>query len=254
MSLKARHDRGATGGQGGLEGRQVDFMQAALGDVDRSVIEAAGRRAIGEKMLGVAPRRLPAAWRSSPWKPRTLASAKRDANQGSSPGPSAIRPQRGSRVTSSIGAKVNAIPSSAASAAATRAVRSQSSGIECGGLGERNRENGPVPMDDVEAKQQGNAEAGFLHRHSLNRPHRLGAPEIEHAADPPRANARFGVARQHRPGHDAVGRRHGELADFFLKRHRRQQRVEAVHRLPLILFPMREAHYHRGVYPPTLMR
>ena len=63
--------------------------------------------------------------RSVPWKPRTLACAMRALSQGSSPGPSAVRPQRGSRDTSSIGAKVIASPSAAPSRAASRAVRSQ---------------------------------------------------------------------------------------------------------------------------------
>ena len=47
----------------------------------------------------------------------------RCAEQGSSPGPSTMRPQRGSRATSSIGAKVMASPSAAASTAASRAER-----------------------------------------------------------------------------------------------------------------------------------
>ena len=68
------------------------------------------------------------------------------------------------------------MPSSAASIGrlARRALPKR--GIERGRLGQRNREDGAVPVDDVEAEQQGNAEAGLFHRHSLNGPHRLAPP------------------------------------------------------------------------------
>ncbi len=66
--------------------------------------------------------------KSWPWKPRILAAAILAASHASSPGPSAVRPQRGSRETSSIGAKVSPSPSCAASLAASRAVSSQASG------------------------------------------------------------------------------------------------------------------------------
>ena len=49
---KGRHDRHATGSNRGVEGRQIDFMQAALGDIHRSIVAASLRRAIGAEMFG----------------------------------------------------------------------------------------------------------------------------------------------------------------------------------------------------------
>ena len=63
-----------------------------------------------------------------PWKPRTRASAMMRLSSTSSPAPSMPRPQRWSRATSTIGAKFQSIPAAVASTAATRAVRSASSG------------------------------------------------------------------------------------------------------------------------------
>ena len=56
---------------------------------------------------------------ASPWKPRTWAAATAAPRKGSSPAPSMIRPQRGSRAMSTIGAKVQWIPTARASRAAT---------------------------------------------------------------------------------------------------------------------------------------
>ncbi len=67
---------------------------------------------------------------SSPWKPRTRAAAITAPRYGSSPAPSTMRPQRGSRAMSTIGAKVQCTPAAADSIAATRAARSASSGLK----------------------------------------------------------------------------------------------------------------------------
>ena len=66
-----------------------------------------------------------------------------------------------------MGAKVSATPSFAASSAAARAVLSHKSGIEQAGFRQRDRENRAMAVDDVEAEQQGNAEAGFVHGEAL---------------------------------------------------------------------------------------
>jgi hypothetical protein len=55
-----------------------------------------------------------------PWKPTTWAADITLPRYGSSPLPSAIRPQRGSRETSTIGEKVQWMPNAAASTAAMR--------------------------------------------------------------------------------------------------------------------------------------
>lgn len=59
--------------------------------------------------------------------PRTMASAMREPSQGSSPEPSLTRPQRGSRVMSTMGEKTQLRPSAVASSVAARAVRSMRS-------------------------------------------------------------------------------------------------------------------------------
>mmetsp|Transcript_35901 Transcript_35901/g.101056 ORF Transcript_35901/g.101056 Transcript_35901/m.101056 type:complete len:272 (+) Transcript_35901:1621-2436(+) len=79
------------------------------------------------KCFGQA-RREAAAPRSSPWKPRTRAFASSVPRWTSSPEPSATRPQRWSRATSTIGAKVQWMPRAVASSAVARAVRRASSG------------------------------------------------------------------------------------------------------------------------------
>src|ERR1041385_93371 len=62
------------------------------------------------------------------WNPRTRAAASSEPRYGSSPEPSAIRPQRGSRAMSTIGAYVQLMPAAAASWPAARAVASATSG------------------------------------------------------------------------------------------------------------------------------
>ncbi len=72
---------------------------------------------------------LPGAARFSPWKPSTIATPSRLARYGSSPRLSAMRPQRGSRAMSIIGAKVQLTPAAAASSAAMRAPSRTRSGL-----------------------------------------------------------------------------------------------------------------------------
>ena len=88
---------------------------------------------------------------------------------------------------------------------------------------ERDREDGVVPMDDVEAEQKRNAEPCLFHRDTLNGMDRPRSPNIEHAADPPRPNALDHAAGQDRAGDGVSCRRHVELADFFLDGHRREE-------------------------------
>ena len=133
------------------------------------------------------------AWRSRPGCRRPdvvaletahLGLGKARREPGSSPGLSAIRPQRGSRATSSIGAKVMVSPSAAASAAAARAVRSHKVRIEGRRLGQWDREDGAVAVDHVEGEQQRHAEAGLLDRDPLHLAGPVGAPQIADGADP----------------------------------------------------------------------
>jgi hypothetical protein len=65
-----------------------------------------------------------------PWYPRTYAPAINEPRNGSSPAPSMMRPQRGSRAISTIGENVHRMPSAEASRAATREARSTTSGSQ----------------------------------------------------------------------------------------------------------------------------
>src|SRR5271168_4350533 len=56
---------------------------------------------------------------------------------------------------------------------------------EQAGLGQRNRKNRAVAMDDVQAQQQRNAEARFFYGETLDGTHLFRAPKIEQASDPP---------------------------------------------------------------------
>src|SRR5215212_7224813 len=68
--------------------------------------------------------------RAGPWNPRTCATATADPRYGSSPAPSIIRPQRGSRAMSTIGANAQWMPTALASRAATVWPRSIVSGSQ----------------------------------------------------------------------------------------------------------------------------
>ena len=109
-----------------------------------------------------------------------------------------MRPQRGSRATSSIGAKVRATPSCVASSAAARAVFSHRSGenrqASAKGTGKIVR----WPWMTSRPKQERDAEAGFFHGQSLDVVRLLGAPVIEQVPDPPGPNPRSYVAELQR--------------------------------------------------------
>ncbi len=68
--------------------------------------------------------------KSSPWKPRTWATATAAPRYGSSPAPSTIRPQRGSRAMSTIGANAQWMPTARASRAATACPASMVAGSQ----------------------------------------------------------------------------------------------------------------------------
>jgi len=91
----------------------------------------------------------------------------------------ALRPQRGSRATSSIGAKVIATPSAAASLAASRAVSAHRSGSKAEasprGMGKSVR----YPWMTIESDEQWNAEPGLLDRQALHLANRGRAGQIE---------------------------------------------------------------------------
>ena len=121
------HQRPDTGLHGGLEGREVNVAQLALGQVDRIIVTPAVRRAVTREVFGAGHDTIGRP-RDGPWNPRTWAAAMAAPRQGSSPAPSTMRPQRVSRAMSSIGPKVQCRPAARASLAATACARSVTAG------------------------------------------------------------------------------------------------------------------------------
>ena len=78
---------------------------------------------------------------------------------------------------------------------------------EQAGFRERNGKNRAVAMNDVEAHEQGNAEAGFFHREALDGARLVRAPEIEQIADPPGSNPLVQVVKLARAGDHAATKR-----------------------------------------------
>ena len=124
---------------------------------------------------------------------------------------------------SSIGAKVRSRPAAAASAAARRAVASQSAGVEGAGLGERDREDGAEAVDDVEGEEERDAEAGFLDRDALRRADGVAAPEVEEAADAAGAHVGVDVAGDAGPVTAKSALRMVSWPSFSLEGHRGEQ-------------------------------
>src|SRR3989442_4124541 len=154
------------------------------------------------------------------WKPRTRAAAMSEPRYGSSPEPSAIRPQRGSRAMSTIGAYVQLIPKAAASWPAARGV-----GIERTRFAERDREDRAIAVDHVEAKEQRDLEAGLGDGDALHRRRVLGAHDVEQPAQFARAHEIHLLWRG-----APVGRQQIQLAQLFFEGHAGEERVEVLGR------------------------
>ena len=90
-----------------------------------------------------------------------------------------------------------------------------------------------MAVDDVEAQQQGDAEAQFFNREALDGMDLIRAPVIEQASDPPCPNPFMDVAELARTGDRQSGGDHVQLPDLFLDRHRCEQRIDASHALAL---------------------
>ncbi len=92
-----------------------------------------------------------------------------------------------------------------------------------------------VAMDHIEAHEQGNAEAGFLHREPLDGARLVHPPEVEQVSNPPGSDPLLQVAKFAGAGDHAGRSDHIELPDLFLERHRGEQRIDASHALASIL-------------------
>ncbi len=92
-------------------------------------------------------------------------------------------------------------------------------GVEGAGLGERDREDGAEAVDDVEAEEERDAEAGFLDGDALGVADGVAAPEVEEAADAAGADEGGDVLDPGGAGDGVAGGDHGELADLFGQGH-----------------------------------
>ncbi len=94
-------------------------------------------------------------------------------------------------------------------------------GIPGGGHGQRDREDGAIPVDDVEGKEDGDVEAGLVDREVLQAVDLLDVDEPEDGADLALDDEVVGLLGGQQGHDDAGGLVH--LADFFLDGHLLQQ-------------------------------
>src|ERR1041385_4360808 len=164
---------------------------------------------------------------------------------GSSPEPSTMRPQRGSRATSTIGAKVQCTPLADASMAATWADRSAAAGFQlaasASGTGKMVRkpwmtswanrrgmgrgEDGAEAVDDVGGKWEGEVRARFPPREPLELPGAVGADDVQKRADLAPADLLGPRRRAAGAGRVAQAGELVELADLLGQRQAREHRV-----------------------------
>src|ERR1044072_214030 len=140
---------------------------------------------------------------------------------GASPAPSAMRPQRASRATSTIGAKVQWIPAARASVPATYAARAAVAGSK---LAEGDWEEGSVAVNHVEAEDERNLQARALDRRALQvvRVARAAYAERRAELSGPRylVQVRVGLPRD-------VAAELLQLPQLLFERHARDERVDA---------------------------
>ncbi len=103
--VERTHDCGCSSLHRRLERREIDVPKRTFRNVHGIVVPPPSAPPYAAKCLGQA-RIVFGFERSSPWKPLTCAAAMAAPRYGSSPEPSAMRPQRGSRAISTIGANV----------------------------------------------------------------------------------------------------------------------------------------------------
>ena len=182
--VEAAHQRGDTRVHRGAEGRQVDLAESALRDIDRVVIAPGLGRAVGGEVLGAGEQRVgrvqvlalePADPRRRHHHPEVgiLAGALDDATP---PGVARDVHHGGEGpVDAGRGRLDRRHPGSPLDRA----------GIPARGLGQRDRERRPEPVDDVEGEQERDAEARPLHRDGLQLACEVGAEHAQEGADLP---------------------------------------------------------------------
>ena len=177
---EGRHQRGGAGVDGGAEGREVDLGERAVRDVDGGVVAARGAGAVGGEMLG----RGGEAGEAVALEAAHLGLGEAGGDEGvlaralGDPAPARVAGDVEHRREGEVEAGGGGLPGGEAGGLLPER------GVEGAGLGEGDREDGAEAVQDVEAEEERDAEAGLLDGEALGRAHRLPAPEVEEAADP----------------------------------------------------------------------
>ena len=222
------HDRHAAGAKRGVEGRQIDFMQAALGNIHRRIVAPRLRRAISAEMFGGRADCV------SRGERRALEAA--DLRSGESGADARVfarafddaSPARIARDVEHGGeGEIDAVRRGLAGRRARRALPER--GVEGARFGERHGKDRLMPVQCVHCEEERHAEAGFLDGELLQPRDLLAAPDVEDAADASRANLGVEIASADRARDGLIGGQQIELAKLLLERHLRQKSIDRVH-------------------------
>ncbi len=184
------HDRGAAGLDGRLEGRQVDLAQGALGDIGGVVVASALAGAVADEVLGAGGDAL---------RIGQVIALEASHGGGGETGVEqrvlaiALGHPPPARVAGHVhhGCEGQANPIGGAFPGRDASPLAGQFRVPGGSLAEGDGKNRAVPVDDIAAEQQGDAEAAFLDRHALEA---VGF-------------ARGGPAVAHRPGERSAGKK-----------------------------------------------
>ena len=202
---EGRHDGDAAGLHRRLEGRQIDLVQRAVGELDRGVVAPGDRGAVGGEVLGRGGERRRRGGVGA-LKARDLG-----ARHGAADDRVLARPLD------------DAAPAGIAGDVEHRCEGQRQTGVgrllggDAGGLlpeiraearrlADRRRGGGEVAVDDVEAEEQRDLQPALLHRHLLQRVDAVDADEVQHRAEAAGADVLDGgLGRRLRPGDDGLG-------------------------------------------------
>ena len=223
--VERRHQRLRAGGDGGLERREDGLAERPLGDLGRVVVAAALGEPVAREVLGRRHERRLGRER-----------AERGPLEAADAGLGEAAPQK--RVLAR--ALDDPPPPPVAGDVDHRRERpvdpgrGRLAGGDPGGLfgrvevprrrlGERDREDGPEPVDHVVPDDQRDPEAALADGHLL-RAARVGGPvDVEVRADAAGADVVLAALRHGRPGHGPLAGVLRELPELLLERHPRQE-------------------------------
>ncbi len=224
--VEGRHDGKSAGVERRLVGRQIDFAQSALGQVDGIVVETRFGRSVSGKMLGGRQEMLigleVGALESLDSRRREQATEQ-----------NVLAPALHAAAPALVARNVDHRREVPVDAGASRFERSdlcgaaRELGLEARNLGQRHREDGPMAVDDVGGEDQRDLQPRFLHRGVLHDPRHARAVPVEHSGELTQPGLldlfrKVAVARwiERCRGPAAPGRGHqAQLARFFLEGH-----------------------------------